>query len=235
MLVLQQSRKLPAIHFRCVFVDAKVDLICASIARQAGLSELLTECIVVVLDKLYHDSHLPSPGNVRSVTIFLDHMDSVAYTTGSPLDNDHKEIHLSISYFTRPDLIADQSRANEELRGVLVHELVHCFQYNANGTAPGGFIEGMADYVRYKADLSPPHWRLATRPGTASKWDDGYQHTAFFLLWLNYKYGKTIVTSLNEVCKDRKWSDSIFRDLTSHDLPALWKSYCDDHEWNPYP
>lgn len=41
----------------------------------------------------------------------------------------------------------------------MVHEMVHCWQRNAHGTAPGGLIEGIADWVRLKAGLVPPHWK----------------------------------------------------------------------------
>lgn len=221
MLVNQTSRKLPAFHLRCNFIDHRVDSILRSFTRQSGFSHLLTECIVSVLDTLYHKDHFPSPDNVRSITIFLDHMDGVAYTTGSSIDQDHKEIHLSVSYFTNPALLKDQKRADEELKGVLVHELVHCFQYNAKGTAPGGFIEGIADYVRYHAKLSPPHWEA--RPG--NKWDDGYQHTAFFLLWIDERYPRA-TTTMNQACNDRKWSDDVFKDVTGVSLTDLWERYC---------
>jgi hypothetical protein len=66
-------------------------------------------------------------------------MQGVAYTTGSDLDDDHKEIHFSTDYIE-----SSASRAHDEIFGVLVHEVVHCFQYNANGTCPGGLIEGIA-------------------------------------------------------------------------------------------
>ena len=46
---------------------------------------------------------------------------------------------------------------------------MHCWQYNGLGTCPGGLIEGIADYVRLKDDLAPPHW---TRGG--KHWDEGY-------------------------------------------------------------
>lgn len=44
---------------------------------------------------LYHrpSSSIPS---TRSVTLYLDDMDGVAYTKGSDLDNDHKEIRKSV-------------------------------------------------------------------------------------------------------------------------------------------
>jgi hypothetical protein len=66
-------------------------------------------------------------------------MQGVAYTQGSQLDDDHKEIHFSTDYIE-----SAASRAQDEIFGVLVHEMVHCFQYNANGTCPGGLIEGIA-------------------------------------------------------------------------------------------
>ena len=77
--------------------------------------------------------------SVRSVTIVLENMGGVAYTKGNELDDDHKEIHISTSYIEHC-----HNRAREELLGVLVHEMVHCFQFNGKGTCPGGLIEGIA-------------------------------------------------------------------------------------------
>ena len=63
-------------------------------------------------------------------------MRGVAYTTG---DHHNKEIHFSLDY------IKDSAnRSRDEILGVLVHEVVHCYQYNAKGTCPGGLIEGIA-------------------------------------------------------------------------------------------
>lgn len=66
-------------------------------------------------------------------------MDGVAYTKGSDLDDDHKEIHFSTRH-----ILNSKARAADEIRGVVTHEMVHCFQYNAKGTCPGGLIEGIA-------------------------------------------------------------------------------------------
>ena len=46
---------------------------------------------------------------------------------------------------------------------------VHVWQYNGNNTAPGGLIEGIADWVRLKDGFIPPHW---SRGGDS--WDDGF-------------------------------------------------------------
>ncbi|CBF88371.1 hypothetical protein AN0996.2 [Aspergillus nidulans FGSC A4] len=86
----------------------------------------------------------PSVPPTRSVTVLLRDIGGVAYTTGKDLDNDHKEIHVSLAYIqhcrTKTDPVA-------ELVGVLTHELVHCYQYAApRATLDGGLIEGIADF-----------------------------------------------------------------------------------------
>lgn len=73
------------------------------------------------------------------MTLYLEDMDGVAYTKGSDLDDDHKEIHFSTRHIEN-----SRQRAQSEILGVVVHEMVHCFQYNGKGTCPGGLIEGIA-------------------------------------------------------------------------------------------
>lgn len=63
-------------------------------------------------------------------------MPGVAHTSGSQT---HKEIVFALSH-----IVNCASRVTDEVRGVLVHEMVHCFQHNARGTCPGGLIEGVA-------------------------------------------------------------------------------------------
>jgi len=63
-------------------------------------------------------------------------MPGVAHTTG---DYHNKEIYFSLDYIKQ-----SAKRAREEILGVLVHEVVHCYQYDAKGTCPGGLIEGVA-------------------------------------------------------------------------------------------
>ncbi|KAF7528531.1 hypothetical protein PCG10_000376 [Penicillium crustosum] len=154
----------------------------------------------------------PSIPPTRSVTVFLRDYSGVAYTTGTELDDAHKEIHVSLPYIQHctsgPSAKDDPLH---ELVGVLTHELVHCYQHTAppssheNGDGdiprpPGGLIEGIADFVRLKAGLEPPHWK---RPLSAAerppKWDMGYQHTAYFLAWLeDVRVGRGAVGMLND-------------------------------------
>lgn len=222
MLVQQQqhekSRKI-ALHFHCAFLDADTDRIISRLSRHTStISVFLHSCITRVLNTLYTCDDDAAPDNVRSVSFFMDHMPGVAYTKGSELDPDHKEIHLSVGYFAHyhDDMV-------KELEGVVVHELVHCFQFNGrDASASSGFIEGVADYVRLKCHLAPRHWDPRE---IGHRWDDGYQKTAYFLVWLDRQYGPHTTRNLNLVCRDRIWNDDIFFDLTGLTITELWNLY----------
>jgi hypothetical protein len=173
-----------------------------------------------VLDLLYISPKCPTtiiPGT-RSVTLILRSMGGVAYTTGTELDGDHKEIHFSIEYI---DGIPN-SRKADEILGVLTHEMVHCYQYNAQGTCPGGLIEGIADWVRLNSNLSPPHWKRET----SGKWDAGYQHTAYFLDYLEKRYGDGTISRMNNKLRTGKYNEKAFwAELLGRPVEQLWNDY----------
>ncbi|KAK1728870.1 hypothetical protein CaCOL14_008646 [Colletotrichum acutatum] len=185
-------------------------------------STALATAVRSVLTLLYespsnHTTHVPP---TRSVTLILRPMGGVAYTTGSDLDDDHKEIHFSMSYIA--GIPADRRTA--EIMGVLTHEMVHCFQYNAHGTCPGGLIEGIADWVRLNADLSPPHWK---RDATGN-WDGGYQHTGYFLDYLEGRFGKGTVRRINEKLRTQRYKEKEFwTEIVGRPVEQLWKDYGD--------
>nr|GEZ70149.1 hypothetical protein [Tanacetum cinerariifolium] len=88
--------------------------------------------------------------NVARVSVFIDDMDGVAYASNN-------EIHVSAKYIQ-----GYGGDVKKEITGVLYHEMTHIWQWNGNGQAPGGLIEGIADYVRLKAGYAPSHW---VKPG----------------------------------------------------------------------
>lgn len=74
--------------------------------------------------------------SVETILLVLRPMDGVAYTTGSETA---KEVHFACQH-----IVNCADRCADEIRGVMVHEIVHCYQYNCQGTCPGGLIEGIA-------------------------------------------------------------------------------------------
>jgi hypothetical protein len=183
-------------------------------------STALQKAVQSVLTTLYHSSsnpltHIPP---TRSVTLILRSMPGVAYTTSMDLDVDHKEIHFSLDYIKQ----ITPSRLNHEILGVLTHEMVHCYQYNAHGTCPGGLIEGIADYVRLKANLSPPHWSRSAE----GEWDAGYQTTGYFLEYLEGRFGEGLVRRINEALRKERYDEKKFwAGICGGTVKALWKDY----------
>lgn len=182
-------------------------------------SEDIEQQIQNVLNLLYkHDSERPG---TRSVTIVLRPMEGVAYTRGLPLDHDHKEIHINLNYITRV-----KSDPRQEILGVVCHELVHCFQWNASGTCPGGLIEGIADWVRLRAGLGAKHWKQSAE----GKWDGGYQHTGYFLDYLEQRFGQGTVMKINKCLKCSRYEEEkVFGDCCQgHKVDDLWREYGED-------
>ncbi len=81
--------------------------------------------------------------SVKQILLVLKPMAGVAHTFGSPSE---KDIHFSLDYIKQCKKIA-----HDEIMGVLVHEVVHCYQYNAEGTCPGGLIEGIAGALSWNS------------------------------------------------------------------------------------
>ncbi|KAL3480307.1 PBSP domain protein [Aspergillus californicus] len=260
------STKLPAPKFRLHIHDLHHPASKSFLALIPDLASTLETALSAIIQNLYTppvpalsvatSKRRPVPTfepcipPTRSVTILLRDIGGVAYTTGKDLDNDHKEIHISLSYIEHCRSKADPLA---ELLGVITHELVHCYQYAAPRAsfdgkpgdsvprAPGGLIEGVADFVRLKAGLEPPHW---TRPASAKerpeKWDSGYQHTAYFLAWLeDVQTGKGAVGMLNDrLCrvgyiredkakneKEGRTKDGFWKGLFGAEIDELWDQY----------
>ena len=184
----------------------------------------LTDAITIVLQTLYtpFESTKTVPPT-KSVTLVLRHFKDggVAYTTNNELDDDDKEIHFNLGYIERLSKNPTQ-RQRDEIAGVLVHEMVHCWQWYGLGTAPGGLIEGIADFVRLRAGLGPPHWKRVTD----CDWDAGYDRTAYFLEWIEKVFGEGSVMRINEKLRTEKYDEKVFwKGLFKTDVGELWKRY----------
>ena len=89
-----------------------------------------------------------------------------------------------------------------------------------DGSAPGGLIEGVADFVRLRAGYAPPHWRR----GRGNRWDEGYEVTGYFLDWIEKRYAG-FVRGVNAILRDAKWDEGVFKLITGQDVEDLWKQY----------
>ncbi|KAK0310829.1 suppressor of tub2 mutation [Friedmanniomyces endolithicus] len=182
-------------------------------------NEDLEQQVQNVLNLLY-DHDTPQPPT-RSVTLVLRAFPGVAYTTGIELDNDHKEIHINLDY-----IVNQKSEPRHEILGVICHELVHCFQWAAEGTCNGGLIEGVADYVRLNAGLAAKHWRQEA----GGKWDGGYQHTGYFLQYLEDRFGAGTMKKLNQGLRKGPFDEKkLFGPCCGgREVEQLWKEYAEE-------
>ncbi|KAK0666688.1 peptidase of plants and bacteria-domain-containing protein [Cercophora samala] len=193
---------------------------------------VLSDSLQNVLRLLYHtpSSHNFTPPPTRSITLILRDMDGVAYTTGTDLDHDHKEIHFNLNHISNVashPSPTNPARVRDEIVGVITHELVHCYQWDAKHTCPGGLIEGIADWVRLNCDLSPPHWKKEVD----GAWDRGYQHTAYFLQYLEDIFGNGTVRRLNEHLRHHKYhEDSFWEEQFGLGVEELYEGYVQHHK-----
>ncbi|UZJ53467.1 hypothetical protein CBS101457_002787 [Exobasidium rhododendri] len=121
--------------------------------------------------------------------------------------------------------------AKKEIKGVIVHELVHALQCTGKDTCPGGLIEGIADWVRLQANLAPPHWTKVPEKWSGKNWNSGYQTTAYFLVWASHHlHEPDLVPILNQALYSHTWKEGeLFRSLFNQDLDKLWKTYKEEN------
>jgi len=140
----------------------------------------------------------------------------------------HINIFFSSSYLVKKKNEMSKEELISEIVGVLYHELTHGYQYSPKGAGAYkqgtdffGFLEGTADYVRYKAGYSKLSYR---KPG--GHWNDGYKTSAFFIDWLHtkdtdfvYKLNQTTLTII-------PWSwEKATQEILSASVSDLWNEY----------
>lgn len=153
--------------------------------------------------------------------LILGSIPGVAHSTRSSINDDHKEIHISFDYI-RDIPSQPPDRRGDDIQRVLVREMVHCWQWNANGTAPSGLLTGIADFVRLKAGLGLPSWNKEC----GGDWDAGFHHTAYFLEWLENTRGVGSVRKINDRLGQGKYIEKdLWKDLFEKDVCELWEDY----------
>lgn len=146
--------------------------------------------------------------SVAKVTLIVEDISGVAFAVNN-------EIHVSARYIGQYS-----GDVRREISGVLYHEMTHIWQWNGNGQAPGGLIEGIADFVRLKSGYVPSHW---VKPGGGDRWDQGYDVTARFLDYCN-GLRNGFVADLNKKMRGG-YSVNYFVELLGKTVDQLWSDY----------
>jgi hypothetical protein len=141
------------------------------------------------------------PREVRIV--FKDEKKGIAYTSGAKIT-----------------VVADWIRKHPDDYGMVIHELCHVVQSYQKGV--GWITEGIADYVRYfKYEPKPSPPKISPK----ANYKDGYKTSATFLAWIEKNKDKEIVRKLNELLREGKYKEDVFKEWTGSDLDALWKEF----------
>ncbi|XP_024959816.1 uncharacterized protein LOC112500547 [Cynara cardunculus var. scolymus] len=107
-----------------------------------------------------------------------------------------------------------------QFTGLMYHEMTHVFQWDGEGTAPSGLIEGIADYTILKVYDNPYGF---ANPGDGDSWDQGYTVTARFLEFCD-GIVPAFVAKLNKKMRFT-YDVKYFENLTGKSVDQLWKEY----------
>ncbi|KAG9035067.1 hypothetical protein FRB95_012086 [Tulasnella sp. JGI-2019a] len=176
----------------------------------------LTEAYLAINGLLYPTSSFHQR-KVPCVTLILSpKADGVAST-------ENAVITFAMSYVNNYSKSHNDAALTQEIKGILLHEMVHVLQYSGTThSAPSGIIEGIADYCRLRSGWGAAHWSQ----GPGGKWDSGYQVTGYFLDWLEKERGFTeFVAKCNETLRENPWDEGWCEVETGLSWSGLWEDY----------
>lgn len=187
----------------------------------------LQDLNLAVLHSLY-DKNKDTPF-IANLALKIYQFKGIAFTKGT---KHVKEIHISSSYLEN---ISDDEKFYTEFHGILTHELVHVWQYDGAGTAPFGWIEGLADFIRLQKGFIPSHWREPKRkqdfPNT---WDCGYEKTGYFLNFVE-RMQPGFIKLMNRSLSKQRWKDTLFENFTGLNIAKLFELYIQESEKETLP
>ncbi|CAI0423950.1 unnamed protein product [Linum tenue] len=103
----------------------------------------------------------------------------------------------------------------------MYREMARVWQWNGDGQANPGLVDGIANYVRMKANLAPVG--QSTKPRCGGRWDQGGDVTARFLDYCD-SMRKGFVADLNMKMK-YSYSDNYFQQLLGKSVNQVWRQY----------
>ncbi len=216
----------PNIHFTNKTINGNGGLYAELIPNE---QEFIKKVCLQVCVELFKS--VDEVNTITDITYTVDDSEILSAKGGTP---PHINISFSSSYLMQKknEGLSDEDLI-KEIKGVLVHEITHGYQYEpqgagnyAQGTDFFGFIEGIADYVRYVEGFTPISKRSA-----GGSWTDGYNTSAFFIDWLHTK-DTYFAYKLNQSAKSINpwsWESSVQKILrTETTLAEFWTEYQGD-------
>lgn len=166
-------------------------------------SEVIPE-VVVWYPKLAHKLSYPNYQAPQQITFnFSTDANTVAYAADDV-------ITLGAAWF----------RAHPDDAGAAIHEAVHVLQGYTQNPPPGWVVEGIADWARYYLYQD----QIVSPPGAGANYTDGYRTSAYFLQWIQTRYGKPdFVRMVNIAAHNGTYSDAIFIQQTGKTIDQLWQ------------
>lgn len=150
-----------------------------------------------------------NPNSARRVLISIERRyQGVAATSGA-------RIHMNPAWF----------RQHPEDLDVITHEGMHIVQAYRQWE-PVWLREGIADYARYRFGVNNPaaRWKPPEyNPGQS--YQDAYQVTARFLVWLEKRVKPGIVKALDQSLREGTYEVENWRKLTGKTVDELWSDY----------
>jgi hypothetical protein len=107
---------------------------------------------------------------------------------------------------------------------VLVHELAHVAQQCKSTNVPSYWVEGIADFVRFKLGYSNG-WHGAECSADSPHYMSGYACAGTFLLFVEAKHGSNIVRQLNKELRHGCYDEAFFARTTGQSLEELWAEF----------
>ncbi len=151
-----------------------------------------------------------NPNATKSVTFVIDpNYTGVAYTVGT-------QITYSASYMA----------SHPQDYDVVTHEAMHVVQAYSGSSIPGWATEGLADYARYKYGVNnaAAGWSLPNF-SSSQQYTDSYRVTARFFVWLELRYGASILNNLNTAGRTNTYTSNFWITQTGKTIDQLWSDY----------
>ena len=172
------------------------------------------------------------PRFMQMSEVYFDAWPKLVKMLGSPRDETHRDVNIVFrAKMKHPahalgDTITVSAshlrRDPADTVGVFIHELTHVIQ---RYRGPSWFVEGVADYTRYKLHGNDAWAKRCRRHIPYNRPFGHYWASAAFLLYLEDTYKKPIVRTVSMAMRNKKYNEALWKQITGKALTELAADY----------